>query len=103
MGFALLGVSDRPACRDLRRNSSSVLNDPADGGHPNRMHLRVSIAERLPCPLPGRTPSRVPHLSWSKRSSRRQPGICVHLTGASPLLTNRPDPWVVATLPEPPG
>jgi hypothetical protein len=48
LGFALLGVYDRLACRGLRRNSSCVLNGPADGGHPNRMHLRVSIAKRLP-------------------------------------------------------
>jgi hypothetical protein len=47
MGFALLGVSDRSACRDLRRDSSYALSDPADGGHPNHMHLRVSITERL--------------------------------------------------------
>jgi hypothetical protein len=56
MGFTLLGVSDRPACRDLRRDSSCVLNDPADGGHPNRMHLRVSVTERLPWPVAGQDP-----------------------------------------------
>jgi hypothetical protein len=48
LGFALLGVSCCPACRDLRRNSSYVLNDSADGGHPNHMHLRVSLAGQLP-------------------------------------------------------
>jgi hypothetical protein len=48
LGFALLGVFDRSACHDLRRDSSCVLNGPADGGHPDRMHLGVSIAEQLP-------------------------------------------------------
>jgi hypothetical protein len=48
LGFALLGVFDRPACRGLHRDSSYVLSGSADGGHPNRMHLRVSLAERLP-------------------------------------------------------
>jgi hypothetical protein len=48
LGFALLGGFRPPACCDLRRNSSYVLSDSADGGHPSRMHLRVSIAGRLP-------------------------------------------------------
>jgi len=48
LGFALLGVFDYPACRDLRRDSSCVLSGSADGGHPDRMHLRVSIAGKLP-------------------------------------------------------
>jgi len=48
LGFPLLGASDRPACHDLRRDSSCVLSGSADGGHPNRMHLRVSMTERLP-------------------------------------------------------
>jgi hypothetical protein len=47
LGFALLGVSHRSACHGLRRDSSCVLGDSADGGHPNRVHLRVSITERL--------------------------------------------------------
>jgi hypothetical protein len=52
----LLGVSHRPACRDSRRNSSYVLSGSADGGHPGRMHLRVSIARRLPRPVAGPGP-----------------------------------------------
>jgi len=56
LGFALLGVFDRPACRGLRRNSSYVLNGPADGGHPDRMHLRVSLAEQLPRLVAGSGP-----------------------------------------------
>jgi len=47
LGFALLGVSHRSAGHGLHRDSSYVLGDPADGGHPNRVHLRVSITERL--------------------------------------------------------
>jgi hypothetical protein len=39
----------------------------------------------------------------SRRTSHQQPGICVHLTGDSPLLATRPDPWVALTLPEPSG
>lgn len=56
LGFALIGGCDHLACRDLRRNSSCVLSGPADGGHPDRMHLRVSIAKRLPNSLPSRDP-----------------------------------------------
>jgi hypothetical protein len=52
----LLGVSHRPACCDSRRNSSYVLSGSADGGHPGRMHLRVSIARRLPRPVAGPGP-----------------------------------------------
>jgi len=48
LGFALLGVSRCLAGRGFHRNSSYVLSDPADGGHPKRMHPRVSIAKRHP-------------------------------------------------------
>lgn len=48
MGFALLGVFRYSACHGLHRDSSYVLSGSADGGHPNRMHLRVSITEQLP-------------------------------------------------------
>jgi len=48
--------SNRSACRDLRRGSFCVLSDSADGGHPNRTHLKVSITERLPGSLPNRDP-----------------------------------------------
>jgi hypothetical protein len=90
LGFALLGVSDRPACRGLRRDSSFVLNGSADGGHPSRMHLRVSITERLPRPVAGSGPLLgFSHLSVSRCSNQRQPGLCVHLTGRPPLLVAR--------------
>jgi hypothetical protein len=56
LGFALLGVSHRSAYHGLRRSSSCVLSDPADGGHPSRTHLRVSIADRLPRPVAGPRP-----------------------------------------------
>jgi len=48
--------SIRSVCRGLHRSSSYVLNDSADGGHPNRTHLKVSITERLPGSLPSRDP-----------------------------------------------
>jgi hypothetical protein len=90
LGFALLGVSDRPACRGLRRDSSFVLNGSADGGHPSRMHLRVSITERLPRPVAGSGPLLgFSHLSVSRCSNQRQPGLCVHLTGRPPLQVAR--------------
>jgi hypothetical protein len=56
LGFAPLGVSHRSACRGLHRDSSYVLGDSADGGHPSRVHLRVSITEQLPDTLPCRDP-----------------------------------------------
>jgi hypothetical protein len=94
LGFALLGVSDRSACRGLHRDSSCVLNDSADGGHPSRTHLRVSITERLPQPVAGPRPLLgFLHLSASKHSSQREPGLCVHLTGGPPLLADPTGSW----------
>jgi hypothetical protein len=94
LGFALLGVSDRSACRGLHRDSSCVLNDSADGGHPSRTHLRVSITERLPQPVAGPRPLLgFLHLSASKHSNQREPGLCVHLTGGPPLLADPTGSW----------
>jgi len=56
VGFALLGGSDRLACRGLHRNSSYVLSGPTDGGHPSHVHQRVSIAKRLPRSVAGSGP-----------------------------------------------
>jgi hypothetical protein len=47
-------------CCGFRRKSSYVLGDSTDGGHPKRLHLRVSITVQLACSsVPERTPSRV--------------------------------------------
>jgi hypothetical protein len=56
VGFALLGVSHRLACRGLHRNSSYVLGSPTDGGHSSRVHQRVSIAKRLSRSVAGSGP-----------------------------------------------
>jgi len=56
VGFALLGGSDRLACRSLHRDSSYVLSSPADGGHPSHVHQRVSITKRLPRSVAGSGP-----------------------------------------------
>jgi hypothetical protein len=90
LGFAPLGVSHRSACRGLHRDSSYVLGDSADGGHPSRVHLRVSITEQLPDTLPCRTPSGVlapSHVQTFEPAATR----AMSSPHRAPTITGEPD------------